>query len=89
MMSTQNGTGANERIKIDVLYKPVGSSDKYWYDFFILLYAEKRPEHLFPTNQVDALITVLEEKGVKQSIEKVVWELLIYLPNSKKHLGVH
>lgn len=29
MMSTQNGTGENERIKTDVLHKPVGSSDKY------------------------------------------------------------
>lgn len=44
--------------------------------FFILLYTDKGPEHLFPTtNQADALITVLKvEKGVKQSIEKILWE---------------
>lgn len=29
MMSNQNGTCTKERIKIDVLYKPIGSSDKY------------------------------------------------------------
>lgn len=58
-----------------MLYKPVGSSDKYQYDFFILLYAEKGTEHLFPSNQVDDLITVLQVEGVKQSTEKILWEM--------------